>query len=153
MPYYNMGGLVMDTGTVLDGGKWVWRAAELGFKRRMFHFMWNLTSVIPPNRSFGPSSIKPTGDHIVVLLNDEASDRAFVVTSLEQLFGMTGRQAIETVHEAQKNGSAPIGSFSRSEAEAKAQQLHAMARKEGSPLQCWIKRPGSSPWSHPTPGV
>ncbi|MBN8889019.1 MAG: ATP-dependent Clp protease adaptor ClpS [Rhodospirillales bacterium 70-18] len=72
--------------------------------------------------------------HKVILVNDDYTPRAFVVTVLKAEFRMTEEQASRVMMTAHQRGVCVVAVFTRDVAEAKATRATDMARKEGYPL-------------------
>ena len=77
--------------------------------------------------------------HRVVLLNDDLTPMEFVVYVLELVFGLDREAATKTMLEVHQHGSAVVGVFSQSVAEAKAAEVLDLARRHQRPLQCVVQ--------------
>jgi len=72
----------------------------------------------------------------VILLNDDFTTMEFVVVILECVFFKTPAEATQIMLQVHKNGRGVAGIFSKQIAEAKIEQVHQMAEREGFPLRC-----------------
>ena len=72
----------------------------------------------------------------VVMYNDDYTPMEFVVEVLMQHFQMDYMKATSTMMQIHHQGKAICGLYSKDVAETKAEQVMAIARKEGYPLMC-----------------
>jgi ATP-dependent Clp protease adaptor protein ClpS len=72
----------------------------------------------------------------VILLNDDFTTMEFVVVILEGVFLKSPAEATQIMLQVHKNGRGVAGIFSKQIAEAKIEQVHQMAQREGFPLKC-----------------
>ena len=76
------------------------------------------------------------GFYQIVLHHDAVTPRDFVMGILEKLFFLDRRQAAEVMLDAQKQGRAACGLFSKDVAESKIEQVLDLAREHEYPLVC-----------------
>jgi len=76
----------------------------------------------------------------VLMLNDDYTPMEFVTYVLEQIFGLTGAQAVEIMLTVHKKGLAVVGVFSHEVAETKVAQVMDLARRNQHPLQCTMEK-------------
>lgn len=72
----------------------------------------------------------------VILLNDDFTTMEFVVYILESIFLKTPSEATQIMLQVHKTGRGVAGIFSKQIAEAKIDQVHTQAQREGFPLKC-----------------
>lgn len=72
----------------------------------------------------------------VILLNDDFTTMEFVVYILESIFLKTPSEAMQIMLQVHKTGRGVAGIFSKQIAEAKIDQVHTQAQREGFPLKC-----------------
>lgn len=72
----------------------------------------------------------------VILLNDDFTTMEFVVEILEAIFFKSPAEATQIMLQVHKNGRGAAGIFSKQIAEAKIEQVHQLAQREGFPLKC-----------------
>jgi len=72
----------------------------------------------------------------VLLLNDDFTTMEFVVDILEVIFFKSPAEATQIMLQVHKNGRGVAGIFSKQIAEAKIEQVHQVAQREGFPLKC-----------------
>jgi ATP-dependent Clp protease adaptor protein ClpS len=72
----------------------------------------------------------------VILLNDDFTTMEFVVYILEGIFLKTPSEATQIMLQVHKTGRGVAGIFSKQIAEAKIDQVHTQAQREGFPLKC-----------------
>jgi ATP-dependent Clp protease adaptor protein ClpS len=72
----------------------------------------------------------------VILLNDDFTSMEFVVEILELIFFKSPAEATQIMLQVHKNGRGVAGIFSKQIAEAKIEQVHQLAQREGHPLKC-----------------
>jgi ATP-dependent Clp protease adaptor protein ClpS len=60
----------------------------------------------------------------------------FVVIILETIFSKSPSEAMQIMLQVHKSGRGVAGIFSKQIAEAKIDQVHAQAKKDGFPLRC-----------------
>jgi ATP-dependent Clp protease adaptor protein ClpS len=75
----------------------------------------------------------------VLLLNDDYTTMEFVVFILETIFHHGPESAYEIMMHVHKAGVGVAGLFPYEIAEAKMNEVHAMARENEFPLQCTIE--------------
>jgi len=73
--------------------------------------------------------------HKVLLLNDDFTPRAFVVTVLRAVFRLGDEQAQRVMMTAHRRGMCVVAVFTKDVAEEKATLATEMGRKQGHPLQ------------------
>ena len=157
LPYKNMGTLVLQTGAYAEALPWFEKAAARGLKgdwtdrwvnasqRRnaALYTTGSVSGATPPDE---PAVQALTGAFLVEVLNDDQTPVTFVIAGLEQVFGLTGAQAIQTVRAVDREGRAVCAAFeTMAAARAKADQLSALAREAGFPLRCVVAAAGRSP--------
>ncbi len=76
----------------------------------------------------------------VLMLNDDYTPMEFVTYVLEQIFGLSGAQAVEIMLTVHKKGLAVVGVFSHEVAETKVAQVMDLARRNQHPLQCTMEK-------------
>lgn len=79
------------------------------------------------------------GSFGVVLLNDDKTPMQFVVYILEHLFGLQREAATLFMLATHENGRAVAAVHDRKEAERLAEQVRALAKAEGHPLECLVE--------------
>jgi ATP-dependent Clp protease adaptor protein ClpS len=72
--------------------------------------------------------------HKVILLNDDFTPRAFVVTILKAEFHMSENQALHVMMTAHRRGACVVAVYTKDVAEAKATKATDAARSKGYPL-------------------
>jgi ATP-dependent Clp protease adaptor protein ClpS len=72
--------------------------------------------------------------HKVILLNDDFTPRAFVVTILKVEFHMSEDQALRVMMTAHRRGACVVAVYTKDVAEAKATKATDAARSKGYPL-------------------
>ncbi|MCF6764315.1 ATP-dependent Clp protease adapter ClpS [Thiotrichales bacterium 19S3-7] len=82
------------------------------------------------------SDAKLTPMYSVVMLNDDYTPMEFVVSLLETVFHLNGKQATKVMLQAHYDGKALCGIYPRDIAETKVTQAVDVARKCGHPLLC-----------------
>ena len=75
----------------------------------------------------------------VILLNDDFTTMEFVVEILEVIFFKSPAEATQIMLQVHKNGRGVAGIFSKQIAEAKIDQVHVQAQREGFPLKCLME--------------
>lgn len=75
----------------------------------------------------------------VIILNDDYTTMDFVVDILINIFSHSYETAFALMLKVHKQGSGVAGLYSLQIAEAKVNEVHARARKEGFPLKCLIE--------------
>ncbi len=76
----------------------------------------------------------------VLMFNDDYTPMAFVVSILQQIFGMTAERAVTLMLEVHNQGFAVVGVYEHEIAQTKASQVLRAARKEDHPLECRIEK-------------
>ncbi|MBL4584963.1 MAG: ATP-dependent Clp protease adapter ClpS [Pseudomonadales bacterium] len=76
----------------------------------------------------------------VLMLNDDYTPMEFVVTVLEQFFGMNEELAAQVMRTVHTKGKAACGVFTRDIAETKSLLVNEYAREHQHPLLCEIER-------------
>jgi len=76
----------------------------------------------------------------VLMLNDDYTPMEFVTYVLEQIFGLSGAQAVEIMLTVHEKGLAVVGVFSHEVAETKVAQVMDLARRNQHPLQCTMEK-------------
>ena len=150
LPYRNMGTLVLTTATCAEATPWLEKAEALGMKggwsdrivgasqrRNAARVMGFQRNVMPPPAQ--PPKPRFDGAFRVDIFNDDVTTFEFVVSSLEQVFGLTGAQAIRIAAQVDRHGWAGCAGFeTEAAAQEKADQLLALARAGGFPLSCTV---------------
>jgi len=145
LPYFNMGKLTLDSETFAEAMPWFEKARALGLKmgwsdqmvrasqrRNAARAMRLPADIVTTTRE---PALRFTGAFRVELLNDDITPFEFVISSLEQIFGLTGAQAMKVAAAADRDGRAVCAGFAtEAEAQAKADQLAARAAASGFPL-------------------
>ena len=72
----------------------------------------------------------------VFLLNDDFTPMEFVVTLLEQLFGMDREKATRVMLQVHSNGKGICGVYTYEIAETKVAQVSEYAQQHQHPLKC-----------------
>ena len=75
----------------------------------------------------------------VVLLNDDYTPMDFVQMILERFFHHPPSRAAQLMLTVHRRGKAIAGTYTKEIAETKANQVMALAKKEGHPLQCTVE--------------
>lgn len=70
----------------------------------------------------------------VILLNDDFTPRAFVVTVLKTVFRMSEAEASSVMQTAHQMGSSVVAVFTKEVAETKTTQANEMGKSAGYPL-------------------
>jgi ATP-dependent Clp protease adaptor protein ClpS len=157
LPYRNMGTLALRTSPSAEAMPWFERAKALGLRgdwsdravlasqRRNASF--STTGVVATAQANATSTWEaPAGPILLELLNDDATPFEFVVPALEQVFGLTGAQAIHIARAAHRDGRAVCAAFEdEREAREKADQLTALAAEGGFPLRCAVTEGAQNP--------
>lgn len=153
LPYRNMGVLVLNSATYAEAKPWFEKAEALGLKGDLTDSMVGASQRRNAARAMGvlgdvpghfvPPSQPPkprfAGAFRVELINDDVTPLEFVVSSLEQVFGLTGAQAIRIASAADRHGRAACAGFeSEGAARERADQLSELARAAGFPLSCAV---------------
>lgn len=150
LPYRNLGVLAMRTGPSSAANVWFEKAGALGLtggwsdrrsqESQARHAALATTgSLFTPGRPPPPAWAPPDGPFVVELINDDVTPMEFVVKALEQVLGLTGRDAIRTMLVVHERGRAAAAAFTtREAARAKAEELMAVARKDGHPMVCTV---------------
>lgn len=80
--------------------------------------------------------VKEPSMYKVFLLNDDFTPMEFVVTLLEQLFGMDREKATRVMLQVHSNGKGICGVFTYEIAETKVAQVSEYAQQHQHPLMC-----------------
>jgi ATP-dependent Clp protease adapter protein ClpS len=148
--YRNMGALTLRTGSTADAAPWFHQAVALGLKgdwsdaRAMASQRHNAafsTTGVATGASPWPRPAEPpvTGGWLVQVIDDSVTPIEIVVTGLEQVFGLTGAEAIRTARSANQIGHAVCAGFdNEGEAQRKADELTTYAREKGFSLTCTV---------------
>jgi ATP-dependent Clp protease adaptor protein ClpS len=80
--------------------------------------------------------VQPPKMYRVFLLNDDFTTMEFVVYILETIFQKNPSEATQIMLQVHKSGRGVAGIFSKQIAEAKIENVHAQAKREGFPLKC-----------------
>jgi ATP-dependent Clp protease adaptor protein ClpS len=89
--------------------------------------------VVTPRAETRPRTARPPL-HRVLLLNDDYTPRAFVVSVLRAVFRLSADQARRVMTVAHTRGTCVVAVYTRDVAETKAAQGTEMGRREGYPL-------------------
>jgi ATP-dependent Clp protease adaptor protein ClpS len=149
LPYHNMGVLVLHTATSAEAVPWLEKAKALGLKKGLTNSTAaasqspNIARAMGLSGDLVPPAPPPKprfgGAFRVDLANDDVTPLDFVVSSLEQVFGLTGAEAIRIARAAHRDGWAGCAGFeTEAAAQEKADQLLALARAAGFPLSCTV---------------
>ena len=76
----------------------------------------------------------------VLLLNDDFTPMDFVVTILQQIFGMTQEKATQIMLHVHTRGVGVCGVFTRDIAETKVALVNQTARENQHPLKCTMEK-------------
>jgi ATP-dependent Clp protease adapter protein ClpS len=148
--FKNMGAIVLRTGSTADAMPWIDRAAALGLRgdwtdraaqasQRRNADLSTTGTVAGPQPPLSKVGAALRGAYIVQLLNDDATPLEFVVSALEQVFGLTGAEAIRIALAAHQFGRAACAAFDdECTAKSKADELAALARENGHALTCLV---------------
>jgi ATP-dependent Clp protease adaptor protein ClpS len=82
-------------------------------------------------------AVGPRSD--VLILNDNDTPMAFVVTVLERFFGMSELEATTHMLRIHEEGKAICGTYWRDVAKKKVADVLAFAREHKHPLQCVLE--------------
>jgi ATP-dependent Clp protease adaptor protein ClpS len=77
----------------------------------------------------------------VVLLNDDDTPMDFVVQVLQDVFGLDHDDACTLMFGVHHNGKGICGTFPRKQAEARVNDVLALAGKHRQPLKCILEEP------------
>ncbi len=80
--------------------------------------------------------VKEPSMYKVFLLNDDFTPMEFVVTLLEQLFGMDREKATRVMLQVHSNGKGICGVYTYEIAETKVAQVSEYAQQHQHPLMC-----------------
>jgi len=80
--------------------------------------------------------VKEPSMYKVFLLNDDFTPMEFVVTLLEQLFGMDREKATRVMLQVHSNGKGICGVYTYEVAETKVAQVSEYAQQHQHPLMC-----------------
>jgi len=86
-----------------------------------------------------PPELKQPSLYRVLLLNDDYTPMEFVVTVLEQFFGMDRARATHVMLEVHTKGRGVCGVYTHQIAETKVAQVSALAREHQHPLMCTLE--------------
>jgi ATP-dependent Clp protease adaptor protein ClpS len=75
----------------------------------------------------------------VILLNDNYTTMEFVVDILMEIFCKDEETAVVLMLQVHHEGMGVAGTYVKEIAEAKCEQVHAVATEEGFPLRCIIQ--------------
>jgi ATP-dependent Clp protease adaptor protein ClpS len=127
-PLY-MGRLLLGTTTTTVAMPWLDKAEALGFMGARSIMLESENQPMPPAE----------GAFVLELINDDVTKMEFVIAALERLFGLTGAEAIKIMLTVHRNGSAVCAGFDNgAAAQAKADELTALARASDFPLSCRV---------------
>jgi ATP-dependent Clp protease adaptor protein ClpS len=85
------------------------------------------------------SPVKPPPMFRVLLLNDDYTPMAFVVTVLQSFFAMNRERATRVMLDVHQSGKGVCGVYSRDIATTKVAQVSAYARRHQHPLACTME--------------
>jgi ATP-dependent Clp protease adaptor protein ClpS len=74
---------------------------------------------------------------VVVLLNDEQTPMAFVVSILESVFGKTNEEATDIMLAIHREGRGICGVYRHEDAEQLVKQVMELTLEHGHPLRCF----------------
>lgn len=80
----------------------------------------------------------------VMMLNDDYTPMEFVVSLLKDVFSMNKSKALQVMFQVHYENQASCGFYPTHIAKAKINAAKQLARQQGFPLKCIIKRPISS---------
>lgn len=86
-----------------------------------------------------PPELKEPELFRVVLMNDDYTPMEFVVSVLEQFFGMDRARATHVMLEVHTKGKGICGVYTHQIAETKVAQVMALAREHQHPLLCTLE--------------
>lgn len=84
--------------------------------------------------------IKHPAQYQVVLLNDDYTPMDFVVSVLQQYFGMQFTQALKVMLDVHHQGKGICGTYTKEIAETKVAQVMEVARVHEHPLLCQMEK-------------
>ena len=84
--------------------------------------------------------VKEPEEYRVVLLNDDYTTMEFVVEVLMLVFHLTHADASKIMLDVHHKGRGTVGIYSFDIAQTKANQVHAIARKNEFPLRCVVEQ-------------
>ena len=93
-------------------------------------------TVVAPAR---PALAKPP-QYTVLLLNDDFTPMDFVVTVIQQFFGMDLERATQVMLHVHTRGRGVCGVYTREVAESKVSQVNEYARMSQHPLLCTMEK-------------
>ncbi len=151
LPYKNMSLLTVRTGRTRDALVWLNKATALGLKddwsdaavqasqaRHAAKAGRGVKAKPKPDLN-APRGEKP-GTFVVELFNDDETSILFVADVLEEVFGMTGIEALGVGRRVHDQGSGVCATFAtQAEADDHAARITAMAREAGHPLVCTVR--------------
>ena len=82
---------------------------------------------------------KLPGDYMVVLLNDHFTTMEFVVEILKVVFHKNSNEAKSIMLNVHNKGRGIVGVYTWDIAQTKANQVLAIAKKNGYPLKCVVE--------------
>ena len=156
LPYRNMSALLVRTGSASDAPPWLKRATELGLRGDLTDRVARIAQDSMANARRSHSSLAARDlqaeaearAYVVELINDDVTPMDLVVHGLQEVFGLTWRQAAQLMLQVHENGRAAFSGFdSETAARTKAEELRMIANAKGFSLSCTV-RPGNA--SHGT---
>lgn len=147
LPYRNKGALILRTASSAEALPWLQKAEALGLRedftdRWMMSSQWrNAKRLATDAGRRSPSEEPPvTGAFIVYALDAEKTPFEVAVAGLEEVFGMTGQQAIATALRVSQSGRAACAGFDDLEvARGRTQALEAFGHARGHVLPCVVE--------------
>jgi len=86
-----------------------------------------------------PPELKEPSLYRVLLMNDDYTPMEFVVSVLEQFFGMDRARATHVMLEVHTKGRGICGVYTHQIAETKVAQVTRLAREHQHPLMCTLE--------------
>jgi len=127
LPHRTMGMLVLKSASYAEALPWFEKATALGLKGD-----WIQDLMAAPRD-------RPRGAFRVELIRDDVTPFECIVSSLEQVFDLTGAEAVRIATFANRNGRAACAGFeSETAAQAKADELLVPTRAGVFPLSCAV---------------
>ena len=140
-PYYNMGRLLLKTGTLAEAKPWFDKALQRGYSAdAIVTETTQLNDWLAKIPNIPPVPATPQAGNVplyqVQMLNDEKTPMAFVVAILEKNFQLTRAQSTNLMLQVHHDGRGICGTYGQLEAEAKVEQVRHLAEQNGFSLTC-----------------
>jgi ATP-dependent Clp protease adaptor protein ClpS len=84
--------------------------------------------------------LKEPDDYQVILLNDDYTTMEFVVEVLMIVFHKQEEDAVRIMMDVHHKGKGAVGVYTWDVAQTKANQVHALARRNEFPLKCVVEK-------------